>query len=178
MKKLFVFVGDGGSGKTTLIAELSKRFPDKFRKVVTCTSRIPRVGEMGGVDYHFLPMSYFVDNPELVLVKQTDKGDYYGTRKANLHSYTYHPLLTLRFTGIHKLVNLGFSNVAVVRISITDNLKIERMRGRGDTETMIVQRLKYDKEDRSDTNWEGIKIIDLKATDPLTEKVEQIIKAR
>lgn len=177
MKKLFVFVGDGGSGKTTLIAELTKRHPDKFRKVLTCTSRSPRVGEVDGVDYHFLPTAYFVDNPELVLAKKTESGNHYGTRKADLRSDTHHPLLTLRFAGIRKLVNLGLNNVAIVRISITGNFKIERMRGRGDTEAMIVQRLKYDDEDRAGIDWEGHEIIDLQATDPLAEKVEQILKA-
>lgn len=177
MKKLFVFVGDGGSGKTTLIAELTKKHPDRFRKVVTCTSRPPRVGEMDGIDYHFLPVSYFVDNPELVLVKQDDKDDCYGTKRDDLCSDTHHPLLTLRFAGIRKLTNLGLKSIAIVRISITENLKIERMRGRGDTEAMVVQRLKYDEEDRPDVSWEGLEIIDLQATDPLAEKAKRIIKA-
>ncbi len=177
MKKIFVFVGDGGSGKSTLIAELTKSYPDKFRKVVTCTSRSPRTSEVNGVDYHFLHATYFVNNPELVLIKQTDKGDYYATRKVNLRADTHSPLLTLRFAGIPKLVNLGLDNVVIVRISITEDIKIERMRGRGDTEAMIVQRLKYDDEDRTGVNWEGFEIIELQATDLLAEKVEQIIKA-
>lgn len=177
MKKLFVFVGDGGSGKSTIITELAKRHPDKFKKVVSCTSRLPRINEVDGVDYHFRSATYFVNNPELVLVKQTDKGDYYGTRKVDLRSDTHHPLLTLRFVGICKLINLGLNNVAIVRISISQDLKVERMRGRGDTEAMIAQRLKYDDEDRAGVSWEGFAVIDLQATDSLTEKVEQIVKA-
>lgn len=177
MKKLFVFVGDGGSGKTTLIAELTKRHPDKFRKVVTSTSRPPRGGEMDGMDYHFLPETYFVNNPELVLVMQIDNGDYYGTKKADLHSDTHHLLLTLRFAGIRKLVNLGFENITVVRISIAENLKVERMRRRGDTEEMIARRLKYDDEDKSGIDWEGLEIIDLRATNLLAKNIGQILKA-
>ncbi len=177
MKKLFVFVGDGGSGKTTLIAELTKRFPDKFRKVVTCTSRLTRVGEIAGEDYHFLPTEYFVDNSDLVLVKQTENGDYYGTRKLDLMSDTHHPLLTLRFAGIRKLVDLGIDSIAVVRILITEDLKIERMRQRGDAEETIVRRLQFDIADRADIDWGGLEVIDLQAMDPLAEKVERIIKA-
>src|SRR3989338_8325876 len=172
MKKLFVFVGDGGSGKTTLIAELTKRFPDRFRKVVTCTSRLMRVGEITGEDYHFLPTEYFMDNSDLVLVKQTENGDYYGTRKIDLMSDTHHPLLTLRFAGIRKLVDLGIDSIDVVRILITKDLKIERMRQRGDVEETIIRRLQFDIADKADIDWGELEVIDLQATDPLAEKVE------
>ena len=177
MKKLFVFVGDGGSGKTTLITELTKRHSDKFRKVVTCTSRSLRVGEIEGVDYYFLPVEHFMDNPNLVLIKKTENGDYYGTRKMDLQSDAHYPLLTLRFAGIRKLVDLKFENVAVVRILITEKLKIERMQQRGDSEEMISRRLQFDIVDREDIYWEGLEIIDLQATDPLNEKVERVLGA-
>ena len=177
MKKLFVFVGDGGSGKTTLIAELVKRHPDKFKKVVTCTSRLIRPDEVDGEDYHFLPAEYFLDNPYLVLVKQTQNGDYYGTRTTDLFSDTHYLLLTLRFAGIRGLVNLGLCNVVIVHISITLDLKIERMRQRGDTEEMIVSRLKFDAADRAGFYLGELQTIDLQATDTLTKKVGEILKA-
>lgn len=177
MKKLFVFVGDGGSGKTTLVSELVKRHPDKFKKVVTCTSRAMRPGEVDGEDYHFLPPNYFIGNPRLVLLKQTENGDYYGSKSADLRSETQSPLLTLRFAGIRKLANLGFENVAIVRISITEELKIQRMRRRGDTEEMIARRLKFDAEDKADIDWAQWGIIDLQATNTLDEKVDRVLKA-
>lgn len=177
MKKLFVFVGDGGSGKTTLIAELTKRHPDKFRKVVTCTSRPPRISEIDGVDYHFLPVSYFLDNPDLVLIKQTEDGDYYGTKKVDLMSDTHRLLLPLRPAGVHKLANLGIDSIAVVHILITEDLKIERMRQRGDDEETIVRRLEFDTADKADIDWGGLEVINLQATTPLAEKIEQILKA-
>ncbi len=176
MKRLFVFVGDGGSGKTTIIAELTRKHPDKFIKVVTCTSRPMRGKEVDTEDYNFLPKSYFVNNPDLVLVKRTDNGKYYGTRKKDLRSSTHNLLLTLRFAGISKLANLGFSNVVIVRISISKTLKIDRMRGRNDTEEMIADRLKFDDLDKADVDYGTFPIIDLKATDTLYEKVERILR--
>ena len=178
MKKLLVFVGEGGSGKTTLIAELVKRHPDKFKKVVTCTSRLTRVGEVAGKDYHFLPTEYFVDNSDLVLVKQTENGDYYGTRKTDLMSDTHHLLLPLRLVGVRKLVYLGIvDSIAIVHILITEDLKIERMRQRGDAEETIIRRLQFDIADKADIDWGELEVIDLQATDPLAEKVERIVKA-
>ncbi len=177
MKKLLVFIGEGGSGKTTLITELVKRYPDKFKKVVTCTSRLPRIGEVDGIDYRFLPTEYFIDNTDLVLVKKTDLGDYYGTRKADLCSNTRYPLLTLRFAGISKLVKLAISDVAVVHISITKELKVARMRQRGDTEKMIRRRLEFDIEDKADVDLSRISIINLDASETLDAKVRRILEA-
>mgnify|MGYP003395214612 CR=1 FL=1 len=179
MKKLLVFVGEGGSGKTTLIAELVRRYPDKFKKVVTYTSRSLRVGEVDGVDYHFLPMEYFINNKDLALVKKTNRGDYYGTRKADLYLDTHCPLLTLRFVGISKLVKLGLNHVVVVYISITKELKIARMRQRGDTEEMIRSRLELDAEDKVNADWGRIiiPILNLDAAETLDEKLKRILEA-
>ena len=176
MKKLFVFVGDSGSGKTTLIAELTKKHPDKFRKVVTCTSREARVGEVSGLDYCFLPTTYFVNNPELVLIKETDNGYYYGTRKKDLFSDTYHLLLTSKPTGVPKLIMLGFSDIVVVRIKISVILKIKRMRQRGDSEQMILERLESDFTS-VEVDFGDVPVVELDAIQPLDEKVSLILKA-
>lgn len=176
MKNLFVFVGDSGSGKTTLITELTKRHPDKFRKVVTCTNRPPRIGEVNGVDYHFMPTSYFSGNSKLVLAKQTNDGDCYGTREADLRSDTHHLLLTSKPTGIPKLTMLGFDNIVVVRIKISMSLKIERMRQRGDSEQMISERLGTDFA-TAEIDFGDVPIIELDAAQSLDEKVSLILKA-
>lgn len=144
MKKLFVFIGESGSGKTTLVNELVGKYPNKFKKVVTCTSRTPRTGEVNDVEYHFLPAEYFDNNTDLVLVKNPVQGDCYGTRKVDLFSDTHHLLLASKPTGIPKLIALGFENVVVVRIEISEILKIKRMEQRSDSEKMILERLKSD----------------------------------
>lgn len=136
-----------------------------------------RQGEVDGEDYHFLPTSYFVNNPDLVLVKVTDNGNHYGTGRKDLQSATHHSLLTLRFAGINKLLDLGLSNVVVVRISISETLKINRMRQRGDTEDMIASRLTFDVSDKTNVNYGSFDVIDLQATDTLAEKVKRILRA-
>lgn len=177
MKKLFVFVGDGGSGKTTLITELVRRYPERFRKVVTCTSRPRRPTEVDGEDYHFLHPEYFIDNPDLVLLKKTEVGYYYGTRKADLFPTTHHLLLTSKLTGIPRLVNLGCSNIVIVRISISDELKIARMQQRGDSAEMIANRLHVDAEIRSEVVVTAAPTVDLCATQSIDDEVEVVLRA-
>lgn len=176
MKKLLVFVGGGGSGKTTLIAKLVEEYPDRFKKVVTCTSRPMRVGEVDGADYHFLPTEYFSGNQDLVLVKKTSTGFYYGTRKSDLLSDDYHLLLTLRVTGIKKLVDLGLKNIAVARISISEELKVKRMRQRGDTEEMIASRLQSDVESKVEVDFGQLPIINLDATQTIRDEINLVMR--
>lgn len=176
MKKLLVFVGESGSGKTTLIAELTGRYPEQFRKIVTCTSRPVRVGEINGVDYNFLPEEYFTGNSDLVLTKRTVDGFYYGTRRLDLSSNTHHLLLTSKLTGIPKLINLGHRNIVAVRISISEELKIARMRQRGDIEEIISSRIELDVAEKVDVDLEQIPSINLNAIQTLDEKVECVLK--
>ncbi|HOX29873.1 MAG TPA: hypothetical protein P5080_02785 [Candidatus Paceibacterota bacterium] len=57
---LLVITGPSGVGKDTIIAEFLKRNPD-FKKIVTDTSRPPRVGEIDGIDYNFYSQDEFLD---------------------------------------------------------------------------------------------------------------------
>lgn len=177
MKKLLVFIGESGSGKTTIIAELSGRYPEQFKKVVTCTNRPKRTGEMEGIDYHFLPEEYFIGNPELVLTKRMSDGFYYGTRNTDLFPTSHHLLLTSKPTGVGKLVGLGCKGIIVVRISIDEQLKVERMHQRGDTEAMISNRVRMDAENAVETDLGQIPVIDLQASQPIEDKIESVLVA-
>jgi guanylate kinase len=54
--KLYLIVGPSGSGKSTLAAALKKyRIPE----VISHTTRDPRVGEIDGVNYHYISRDHF-----------------------------------------------------------------------------------------------------------------------
>jgi len=175
MKKLFVVIGGSGSGKTTLITELVKRYPNKFKKVVTCTSRARRTGEIDGKDYNYLSQNFFVNNQKLVLVKYSEEEACYGTRKQDLYSGTHHLLLTSKPTGIPKLIQLGFRNIIVLRINIDEKLKIERMKQRGDSEKEISDRLVLDNL-ATDVDFSEVPVVEIGAEQSLDRKVELVLQ--
>ena len=177
MAKVIAVLGDGGSGKTTLITKLTENHPDRFRKVVTCTSRPIRPGEVEGQDYNFHPDNYFIDNPQLVLVKKAEGGHHYGTRLADLDARSHHLLITLRFVGLRRLMELGLPNLVAIHINVTRELKIQRMRERGDTAEMISGRLTFDDQDRGMADWSAFEVIELDASETLERKIAQVLGA-
>ncbi len=63
--KLFVISGPSGSGKTTLSNELIEIFQNiNLKRVVTYTTKVPRVSEIDGIDYHFLSKEEFIKKIE------------------------------------------------------------------------------------------------------------------
>ncbi len=53
-----VIAGPSGSGKNAIIREIQKRF-HAIDRLVTATTRLPRAGEVDGVDYHFFSQERF-----------------------------------------------------------------------------------------------------------------------
>ena len=82
---VLVLSAPSGGGKTTVGQSLLNQNP-RLRRVITCTTRAPRVGEVNGVDYFFLPPEDFDER-----VKRGDFLEYanvfdkrYGTLKSEV----------------------------------------------------------------------------------------------
>jgi guanylate kinase len=85
---LFVISAPSGAGKTTIIKELFKIFPDlKFS--VSATTRKKRESETEGIDYHFISAEEFESrfkNGEFVECEEVF-GNRYGTLKSEVEPY-------------------------------------------------------------------------------------------
>ena len=83
---LLVLSGPSGAGKTTVAQRLLSR-NKRLARVVTCTTRIPREGEIDGVDYYFLSDEEFMRRVEAVefLEHAEVYGNQYGTMKSAVH---------------------------------------------------------------------------------------------
>ncbi|MCX7876960.1 MAG: guanylate kinase [Melioribacteraceae bacterium] len=83
--KLFVFSAPSGSGKTTIVKDVLKSFPD-FVFSISATTRKRRTSEKNGVDYFFISEEEFlnkINNNEFV---EWEKfyDYYYGTLKSQI----------------------------------------------------------------------------------------------
>lgn len=76
---LFIVSGPSGCGKGTILAEILKQ--DKFYYSISATTRNPRVGEVDGVNYHFLSKEKFEEliNNDGMLEYASYCDNYYGT---------------------------------------------------------------------------------------------------
>ncbi len=85
-RKAILFSAPSGSGKTTIIREILKRF-DCFEFSISATSRRPREGEKDGVDYYFLSPEEFdsrVSDDQFLEWEEVYAGVRYGTLKSEI----------------------------------------------------------------------------------------------
>ena len=86
MEKLIIFSAPSGSGKTTIVHELLKHYP-QFEFSISATSRAPRGVEQNGVDYYFLSAEEFAEkvaSDSFVEWEEVYAGTCYGTLKSEL----------------------------------------------------------------------------------------------
>ena len=86
-RKLYVISGSSGVGKGTVIKAFLQRNP-KFMLSVSCTTRLPREGEVDGVNYFFLTKEEFqscIDSDKFLEWAEF-AGNRYGTKKKYINN--------------------------------------------------------------------------------------------
>lgn len=84
--KLFLIVGPSGSGKGTVIKELSKKYSG-FVYPVSYTTRVPRKGEQDGVVYNFVSREKFekmIAEGDFLEYAIVHSNNYYGTSRKDI----------------------------------------------------------------------------------------------
>ena len=83
--KLIIFSAPSGSGKTTIVRHLLKKFPDKIEFSISATSRDRRGVEENGKDYYYFSKEEFknrIENGEFLEWEEVYTGTFYGTLKS------------------------------------------------------------------------------------------------
>ena len=135
---MIVLVGPSASGKTELGKVLQK---SGIEKLVTYTTREMRVGEINGIDYHFLNVDKFLELKENNFFFETVcyHNNYYGTSKSDLNRNVY---LIVEPSGLDCYMKLN--NVISFYMDVDYETRKQRMINRGDKPENIQVRLNGD----------------------------------
>lgn len=151
--KLIVFQGPSASGKTTLERLLG------LPKIITCTSREPRVNEANGKDYYFKTkkeMKEMLKNKELLEMTEY-KDNYYGTPLSSISeiiankndSFVPHSIVVDE-NGAKMIKETMKNSVLFIGVSAPYNDCIHRLEERGSSNEEIQKRLKtFEKETKA-----------------------------
>lgn len=86
--KIIIISAPSGCGKSTIINALMEKGNIDMEFSVSATNRLPRRGEVDGVNYHFLTTELFTEkiaNGEFVEYEEVYPGRFYGTLKSELN---------------------------------------------------------------------------------------------
>ena len=170
---MILLVGPSASGKTEIAKELFNLY--KIKKVITHTTRDKRVGEVNGIDYHFVSKDEFLSLKENDYFVETTiyNDNYYGTSKVELQD---DKVIVVDPNGKNTFAALNNPHIVIFYIHANDELRKERMISRGDSEENIAQRLKKDKEYFSDSKKNNSDYIIINENKSLQEVSEEIYK--
>ena len=148
MGKLVIFSAPSGSGKTTIVRELLRRF-SQFEFSISATSRQPRGAEQNGIDYYFMTNEEFktrVERGEFVEWEEVYAGTCYGTLKSEMEriwakgNVIIFDVDVMGGINLKKLFGKDACSMFIMPPSVEELER--RLRGRGtDTEEVIQKRI-------------------------------------
>ncbi len=176
---LLVLTGKTASGKDTVMVKLLERFPD-FKKVITTTSRMLRIGEVSGADYNFISKENFKDK-----ITQGDFEEYveyggnlYGTEKSQLISN--HNLIwridPSRAAQVRDLIK--DRKVLAIYLTVDNSVVLERLTERGLPQEEIDRRMQEDQDfwEKYKDSYDFVVENEPGKLDETVDKITQILK--
>jgi guanylate kinase len=146
--KIILITAPSGSGKTSIVNHLMKKFPS-LAFSVSATTRLPRKNEKNGKDYYFITEKEFkekIHNKEFLEWEMVYEGKYYGTLKSDLSRIWKEnkvPVLDIDVQGaVHVQQQYPVNTIAIfVQAPSVAELK-RRLQSRGsETEQTLLTRL-------------------------------------
>jgi guanylate kinase len=139
---MIVLVGASASGKTEIAKHLYKDYG--YQKCITTTTRLPRIGEFDGVDYHFIDRNTFneIKAKDLFLEVVSYQDNLYGTQKKDIN---LNGVVIVEPDGANSIVEKIGPEAYVVFVESSEEVRRARMIERKDQLEKILKRLESDR---------------------------------
>lgn len=181
--KIIIFTAPSGSGKTTIVRHLLKKY-DFLGFSVSATSRERRPKEVDGKDYYFLKPEKFkskVDEGAFVEWEEVYEDQYYGTLKSEIQrlwSKGKHVVFDIEVKGATNIKKIYPDNSMAIFVRPPSIAELRRrLTGRKtETDSSICTRLARAEEEMTyENNFDKVIINDL--LEVALEEAEQIIES-
>ena len=135
MSNLFIIAAPSGCGKTTLVDALLKDSKDLYLSV-THTTRKPRVGEVDGINYHFIKKTNFrkmIHNNEFVEHAEVF-GNLYGSSREKIEenlNKNIDVILEIDWQGARQVKANMPNAISIFILPPSKKSLLERLMGRG-----------------------------------------------
>lgn len=137
---MLVLVGPSASGKTEIANLLIKDY--KMTKIVTCTTREKRIGEIDKVHYNFLSEKEFLDRKNEFVETTYYNGFYYGTLKKDISD---DKIIVLDPSGVNNFYEKMPNDIISFYLDAKEEIRKDRMIFRKDKIEDIELRLQNDR---------------------------------
>ncbi len=181
--KIIIFTAPSGSGKTTIVRHLLKKY-DFLGFSVSATNRKKRPKEVDGKDYYFLKPEKFqkkIEEGAFVEWEEVYEGKYYGTLKSEIKrvwSKGKHVVFDIEVKGATNIKKLYPDNsmAVFVRPPSLSELRRRLTNRKTETESSLKKRLNRAEEEMTYENkFDKVIINDL--LEVALEEAEQIIES-
>lgn len=126
---MIVILGESASGKSTVQNILCEKCG--YERLITCTTRSPRIGEINDVDYHFITENDFYEMNKNHLFCET--AEYNGWHYATLTSEcTDNKISVLTPHGLRQLKKLNDLNIISFYLNVPRRDRLIKILQRGD----------------------------------------------
>ncbi len=139
---IYLILGHSGSGKSTIRNALTSH---GIKKIITYTTRPPRVSEVDGIDYNFIDQELFkkMDGDNLFIGTTCYVGNYYSTLKEDLEKNNNKDsdcVIVVDKEGVLAIKN-DFENARSIYLKCSRETLRDRMIKRNDHANDIEKRL-------------------------------------
>lgn len=145
--QIFIITGPSGAGKTEISKKVLENKLLNAQKVITCTTRPRREGEVDGKDYFFISKEEFLENIKNNKLFEFAEvyGNFYGSRKQDVEfllNEGVNVIFVIDVQGAYNMKKIDFScKVIFVKAESIEELK-GRLIGRNtDSEDVIQKRI-------------------------------------